>query len=312
MQYLIILHMDFQQILNRIEAEVQQIEDRGQAADYIPALAHQDLTQFGMAVHTVDGEDYQVGQAETRFSVQSIAKVFTLSMAMKRLDEKVWDRVGKEPSGTGFNSLVQLEYEEGIPRNPFMNAGAIVITDMICRQPEETKREILDFVRKISGNPTISYDLNVAQSEKDTGYRNVALANFIKSYGNLKHEPCDVLEVYYHQCALEMSCMDLSRAFIYLAHQGYSTICQEQILSLRQSKRMNSQLSTSGLYDAAGDFAYKVGLPGKSGVGGGIIAVIPGKLAISVWSPGLNASGNSKIGLKALELFTTYTGISVF
>lgn len=304
--------MDFQEILNQIEAELQHIADRGQAADYIPALEDQGLNQFAMAVHTVDGEDFKVGQAETLFSIQSIAKVFTLSMAMQKYDEKVWDRVGKEPSGTRFNSLVQLEHEEGIPRNPFMNAGAIVITDMISQNPEEVKKEILSFVRNISGNPSISYDLKVAQSEKDTGYRNVALANFIKSYGNLENEPCEVLDVYYHQCAIEMSCLDLSRAFIFLANQGNSPFCQEQILSLRQSKRMNALLSTSGLYDAAGDFAYKVGLPGKSGVGGGIVAVIPGKLAVSVWSPGLNASGNSKIGLKALELFTTYTGISLF
>jgi len=304
--------MDFQEILNQIEAELHEISDRGLVADYIPALAHQDLHQFAMAIHTVDGNDYQVGNADTKFSIQSIAKVFTLSMAMQRFDEKVWERVGKEPSGTRFNSLVQLEHEEGIPRNPFMNAGAIVITDMISEQPEEIKKEILSFVRKLTGNPEITYDLNVAQSEKESGYRNIALANFIKSYGNLNNEPCDVLDVYYHQCAIEMTCVDLSRAFIFLANQGNSPFCQEQILSLRQSKRMNSLLSTSGLYDAAGDFAYRVGLPGKSGVGGGIVAVIPGKLSISVWSPGLNASGNSKIGLKALELFTTYTGISVF
>jgi glutaminase len=304
--------MDFQEILNKIENELQNETQRGQAANYIPALANQDLNQFAMAVHTVDGQEYQIGSATHFFSIQSIAKVFTLSMAMQKYDEQVWKRVGKEPSGTRFNSLVQLEFEEGIPRNPFMNAGAIVITDMIMENAGKMKKELLEFVREIASNPQISYDFEVAHSEKETGYRNEALANFIKSFGNLNNEPDDVLDVYYHQSALQMSCMDLSRAFIYLANKGYSSHCQKQILNPRQCKRMNSILLTSGLYDAVGDFAYRVGLPGKSGVGGGIVAIIPGQLVVTVWSPGLNKSGNSQIGLLALELFTTYTGISVF
>ncbi len=304
--------MNIQEILLQIEQEVHSDTSRGKAADYIPALAEIDLNKFGMAVHTIDGQEYKVGQADEFFSIQSIAKVFSLSMAMQQFDEKVWDRVGKEPSGTRFNSLVQLEFEEGIPRNPFMNAGAIVITDMITKNPEPMKKDLLSFVRNLTGNPNVSYDFEVAQSEKESGYRNVALANFLKSYNNLNNEPEEVLDVYYHQSAIQMSCADLSRAFIFLANKGFSPYCEQEVLSLRQSKRMNSLLLTSGLYDAAGDFAYRVGLPGKSGVGGGIAAVIPGQLAVSVWSPGLNESGNSKIGLKALELFTTYTGISVF
>lgn len=304
--------MNIQEILEKIEQEVSGITDKGKAADYIPALSGQDLNQFAMAVHTVEGKDYSVGLAQEHFSIQSIAKVFTLSLAMKKFDEEVWMRVGKEPSGTRFNSLVQLEYEEGIPRNPFMNAGALVITDMITEKPGKIKKEILQFVRNLSGNPQVSYDFEVAHSESETGYRNKALANFIKSFGNLDNEPEEVLDVYYHQSAIQMSCIDLSRAFIYLANRGYSSFCKQQILNPRQTKRMNSILQTSGLYDAVGDFAYRVGLPGKSGVGGGIVGIIPGQMAVSVWSPGLNESGNSKIGLKALELFTTYTGISVF
>jgi glutaminase len=304
--------MNIQEILEQIYKEVGEMKDRGKAADYIPALSHQNLNQFGMAVHTVDGQEFSVGQAKEFFSIQSIAKVFTLTLAMKAYDEKVWERVGKEPSGTGFNSLVQLEYEAGIPRNPFMNAGAIVITDMIMSQPGKLKKELLQFVRSLSGNSLVSYDFEVAHSEKETGYRNRALANFIKSFGNLNNEPDDVLDVYFHQSSIQMSCMDLSRAFIFLANKGYSTFCNQQVLNPRQTKRMNSVLQTSGLYDAAGDFAYRVGVPGKSGVGGGIAAVIPGHMAVTVWSPGLNESGNSKVGLKALELFTTYTGISVF
>lgn len=304
--------MNIQEILGKIQNEINEISDRGKTADYIPALAKQDLKQFAMAVHTVEGKEYSVGQARELFSIQSIAKVFTLSLAIKQFDEEVWKRVGKEPSGTRFNSLVQLEYEEGIPRNPFMNAGALVITDMITEKAGKMKKDLLQFVRKLSGNPHVSYDFEVAQSEKETGYRNTALANFIKSFGNLKNEPEEVLDVYYHQSAIQMSCMDLSRAFIFLANRGHSPFCDKQILNPRQTKRLNSILLTCGLYDAVGDFAYRVGIPGKSGVGGGIVGVIPDKMAVSVWSPGLNENGNSKIGSKALELFTTYTGISVF
>ncbi len=304
--------MNYQEVLNRIHQEVQQKKNRGKVATYIPALAEADIQKFGMAIHTIDGEDYQVGDAEEFFSIQSIAKVFTLTKAIQQHDEKVWKRVGKEPSGTAFNSLVQLEVEQGIPRNPFMNAGALVITDMITKGTGKMKKDLIAFVRNLSGNNQVSYDFEVAHSEEETGYRNVALANFIKSFDNLTNEPKTVLDVYYHQSAIQMSCLDLSRACIFLANKGQSPFCKEQILTPRQTKRMNSILLTSGMYDAVGDFAYRVGLPGKSGVGGGIVAIIPGKLAVSVWSPGLNASGNSQIGLKALELFTTYTGISVF
>jgi len=304
--------MDYQKILDQIYSEVNNEPEKGKVADYIPALAKIDPEKFGIAIHTIDGKDYSVGNADEFFSIQSIAKVLTLTLAMQQFDEKVWNRVGKEPSGTPFNSLVQLESSNGIPRNPFMNAGALVITDMINENAGRTKMELIEFVRELSGNKQVSYDFEVADSEEKTGYRNRALANFIKSYNNLENEPDDVLDVYYHQSAIRMSCVDLSRAFIYLANGGYSTIAKKQILNSRQTKRVNSVMLIGGLYDAAGDFAYKVGLPGKSGVGGGIIAVIPGKLIITVWSPELNKTGNSAKGLKALELFTTYTGISVF
>ncbi|RLD46120.1 MAG: glutaminase [Bacteroidetes bacterium] len=304
--------MDYQEILDRIYEEVRQESNKGIIADYIPALAEVDPNKFGIAVHTVDGKDYNVGDASEKFSIQSIAKLFTLTMAIKKYDEAVWDRVGKEPSGTAFNSLIQLEYEMGIPRNPFINAGALVVTDIITNGVGKAKKSVIEFMRKISNNNNIAYDFEVADSERNTGYKNVALANLIKSFGNLNNKPEDVLSVYYHQSSIHMSCIDLSRSTIFLANKGFSPYCNEQVIGPRQTKRVNSVMLTSGMYDAVGDFAYRVGLPGKSGVGGGIIAVIPGKLSISVWAPGLNSSGNSTLGLRALELFTTYTGLSVF
>ncbi len=304
--------MNYQDILEQIYKEISQEKDKGVIADYIPALEEVDPNKFGIAIHTVSGEDYSIGDANEFFSIQSIAKLFTLTMAIQKFDEKVWARVGKEPSGTAFNSLVQLEYEKGIPRNPFINAGALVVTDMLTDGVGKIKMQLIEFLRKIAGNKNISYDFEVAYSEKNTGYKNVALANLIKSFDNLKNKPEDVLSVYYHQSAIQMSCKDLSRAAIFLANQGHSPFCDERIIGPRQTKRINSIMLTSGMYDAVGDFAYRVGLPGKSGVGGGIVAIIPGVLSISVWAPGLNSSGNSTLGLKALELFTTYTGLSIF
>ncbi len=304
--------MNYQEIIEKIYKEIKLEVDKGVKADYIPALEEVDENKFGMAIHTVDGKDYMVGDADEKFSIQSIAKLFTLTMAIEDYDEEVWNRVGKEPSGTAFNSLVQLEYEKGIPRNPFINAGALVVTDMITNGVGKAKKNIIEFIRNIAGNRNVSYDFEVAYSEKNTGFKNVALANLIKSFGNLNNIPEDVLSVYYHQSAIQMSCLDLCRAGIFLANKGYSPYCNTQILGPRQTKRINAIMLTSGMYDAIGDFAYRVGLPGKSGVGGGIIAVMPGELCISVWAPGLNESGNSTLGLKALELFTTYTEQSVF
>lgn len=303
--------MDYNKILEEIYCEISQIEDRGRVADYIPALGAVSPEKFGMALKLVTGEEYHMGDAFENFSIQSISKVFTLTLSLENDDSILNRRVGIEPSGNAFNSLVQLETENGIPRNPFINAGAIVITDSLLSIHKNPKNRIVDFVRQLSGNSGIIYDFEVAHSEKETGYRNMALANFIKSYGNLSNNVEDVLDTYYHQCSLSMSCMDLARAFIFLANNG-KDLEGKEILSYRQTKKVNSLLMTCGTYDAVGNFAYKVGIPAKSGVGGGIVGIIPGVMTVVVWSPGLDKAGNSLLGSKALEQFTTLTGRSVF
>ncbi len=286
---------------------------KGTVADYIPKLASVPLEKFGMAVHTLDGKSFVVGDAQEHFSIQSISKVYTLTLALKSIGEKkLLERVGREPSGSPFNSLIQLEYENGIPRNPFINAGALVLVDIILSHSRDAAQTILEFVRERSDNMKINFDLEVAASEERTGYRNAALANFLKSYGNLHNPVRDVLATYYLQCSLNMNCLDLAKSFLILANHGVSPWSGKQILTKSQAKRINSLMLTCGTYDAVGDFAYRVGLPGKSGVGGGIIALIPGKLCVSVWAPGLNPSGNSLAGTLALELFTTKTGMSIF
>jgi glutaminase len=310
--------MNYQQILNDIYTEVQPLLQEGAVADYIPELAHVPSTKFGMALITHSGDQFQVGDAAEPFSIQSISKLFTLTLAMRLEGDAIWQRIGREPSGTAFNSLVQLEYENGIPRNPFINAGALVVTDMILSHAcpsgylENAHQTVLNFIRKLSQNESINFDLKVAESERMTGYRNVALANFIKSFGNLRNEPAAVLDAYFHHCSIAMTCSDLARAGLFLANKGRMPATDEEIVKPNQAKYIKALMQICGTYDAVGDFAYRVGLPGKSGVGGGILAVMPGEFSVCAWSPGLNENGNSLAGTKALELLTTLTAISIF
>lgn len=305
---------DLQAILDGIHAELLPRIGDGKVADYIPELAKVDPKQFGMAIATVDGKVYSIGDAGVPFSIQSISKVFMLTLALGKVGESLWNRVGREPSGTAFNSIVQLEREEGIPRNPFVNAGAIAVSDVVLagHEPREAIGELLRFVRYVADDETISIDDKVARSETQTGYRNFALANFMRAYGNIHHPVEHVLGVYFHQCALSMSCQQLAKAGLYLAARGSNPITGHSVVSPKRARRINALMLTCGHYDGSGDFAYHVGLPGKSGVGGGILAVAPGIGSIAVWSPGLNKVGNSQLGAVALEMLAARTGWSVF
>lgn len=304
--------MDYQKVLKSIHRQVKPLLSQGTPFSQIPALEACPMKKFGMAVKTVEGEEYTIGQAFEPFSIQSISKVFTLIMAMKANGDELWRRVGREASGNPFNSLVQLEYEQGIPRNPFINAGALVITDCVISGAAEGKSAILNFVKSLSANPELQYNFEIARSEARHGHRNAALANFMKSFGNIDNDIHEVLDVYFHQCALLMSCMDLARAFVPLANNGYPLNARRPVITRTQTKKINSLMLTCGLYNAVGDFAYRVGIPGKSGVGGGIVGVIPNTLSVCVWSPGLDQLGNSLAGTRALELFTAKTGLSIF
>ncbi len=304
--------MDYQRILEDIRRDVHPLVGQGRVADYIPALARVPADRFGMALQVIGGPLFRVGDADVPFSIQSLSKVFALTLALQSVGEALWERVGREPSGNPFNSLVQLEYERGIPRNPFINAGALVVADVVLAHASDARRAVLDLVRSVSGNTTVAYDAEVARSERAWGDRNAALAHFLKSFGNLHGDVDAVLDAYVHQCALSMNCVDLARAFQYLAHGGVNPFTGERLMTPSLTKRTNALMLTCGVYDAAGDFAYRVGLPGKSGVGGGIAAVLPGRWSVCVWSPGLNEHGNSLAGTLALELLTTRTGLSIF
>jgi glutaminase len=303
---------DYSRVLEEIFQEIQPHLTEGRVADYIPELASVPLEQFGMALVDGGGTVHTCGAAEQPFSVQSISKIFSLTLALKELGNDLWQRVGREPSGSAFNSLIHLEYEDGKPRNPFINAGAMVVTDAVLELYPDALDTILSTVRQLSGNPTIGINAQVAASEAASGYRNASLANFLKSFGRLNATVEQVLNNYYQHCALEMSTVDLARAGFFLMNQGIPLGAAEPFISSNKAKYINSLMLTCGTYDSVGDFAYRVGLPGKSGVGGGILAVMPGQFSVCVWSPGLDSSGNSLAGTLALEWLTTKTGISIF
>ncbi|MFD3699005.1 glutaminase [Streptomyces sp. NPDC058646] len=303
--------LDYAALLEQIAADVAPLVGSGTPAEYIPALASVDPGQFGMAVAGLGGEVFGVGDWQVPFSAQSITKVFALALALAEGGDSLWERVGREPSGNPFNSLVQLEYENGIPRNPFINAGALVVTDRLQTLTGDASSELLGFLREESRNPGIGFDAEVAASEQAHGDRNAAVAHFMASYGNIDNPVPALLEHYFWQCSIEMSCADLARAGLFLARHGLRAD-GSRLLTRSEAKQINAVMLTCGTYDAAGEFAYRVGLPGKSGVGGGIVAVVPGLCALAVWSPGLDAQGNSVAGVAALDRFTTLTGLSVF
>jgi len=303
--------IDYQSILNEIQKEVKNTLNKGEVASYIPELATIDVSNFGVYLKQINGNSYSIGDWEKPFSIQSISKVLSLSKALQLIGCNIWDRVDVEPSGNPFNFLSLLEQENGIPRNPLINSGAIVVADILVSKLENPKEDFIKYIRELVNAPTIDYNYKVAASEKEKGYKNYAIANMLKSYGNLKNDVEVVLDFYFHQCSIELNCAQITNAFYLFSNKG-KCIQGKKHLTLSQVKRINALMLTCGFYDEAGEFAFTVGLPGKSGVGGGIVALLPNSFVIATWSPGLNKKGNSLLGMKALEQFTTKTGESIF
>lgn len=304
--------MNYKEVLEKVMGRVRAEENLGRLATYIPELGNVNPEKLGVHLATVNNFDLGLGNHKEKLSIQSIAKVFSLCLAYKMVGEPIWKRVDVEPSGNPFNSLVQLEADSGIPRNPFINAGAIVICDILISKLKTPKADFLAFVRDVSDNPNLDFCQKIADSEKSVGYRNVALCNFIKALGNIENNPEEVLDFYFCLCSLEMTCQELSKAFLFLANGGKKVSDGKEVLNRSQTKRINALMQTCGFYDESGEFAFEVGLPGKSGVGGGIVAVFPNNYSIAVWSPKLNPKGNSYKGMMFLEMFTTETESSIF
>lgn len=300
-------------MLESILTQVRPLIGQGKVADYIPALASVEANKLAIAVSTIDGRHFQAGDADERFSIQSISKVLSLVVAMDHYrEEEIWQRVGKDPSGHPFNSLLQLEIEQGKPRNPFINAGALVVCDMLQSRLSAPRQRMLEVVRQLSDVSDITYDSRVARSEFDHSARNAAIAWLMKSFGNFHNDVATVLQNYFHYCALKMSCVELAKTFLFLADEGRASHLTRSVISPLQSRQVNALMATSGMYQSAGEFAWRVGLPAKSGVGGGIVAIVPHEMAICVWSPELDEAGNSLAGIAMLEALSHQLGRSVY
>ncbi len=304
--------MNYQKIIQEIYTEVYNQSIMGMMPTYIPELAHINPNKFAINLSTLDGKNYGIGNYDEKFSAQSIMKVFSFTLAYKIIGGEIFKRVGVEPSGDPFNSLIQLEQEHGKPRNPFINAGALVVCDVLIDELSDPEEELFGFIRKLSGNEKIDYNPKVYQSEKSVGYKNKAAINLMKAFDAIHNNTDEVLDLYYKLCSIEMTVQELSHTFLLFANEGKLLSTGEAILTKSKNKRLNALMQTCGFYDEAGEFSFKVGLPGKSGVGGGIVAIHPQKYAVSVWSPPLNLKGNSVKGMKALELLTTKLGWSIF
>ncbi len=286
----------------------------GTTAQYIPALAQVDINKFGASIVTLDGEVATFGDAQEQFSVQSIAKTLMLAESLNTIGDTLWNRVNHEPSGNTFNSIVQLEIEKGIPRNPFINAGALVLSDVMLGKstPYLQQKIFLSKIRDLSQDESIDIDYGVAKSEIEHAFRNTSLLSFMKSFNNIDNTIDDVLKLYCHICSLSMNCLQMARTFLFLANEGVNPLTGERVVTAEHSRQINAIMMTCGHYDASGSFALKVGLPGKSGVGGGIVTIVPNKGVITVWSPGLNTNGNSMAGTAALEAIVKETGWRIF
>lgn len=304
--------MIYKELLSEIVKEVRSLPSEGEVANYIPELAKVSPDKFGIHLTTVSGEHYQEGDSQEKFSIQSISKVLTLCMAFSEIGDKLWERVGVEPSGNPFNSIVQLEYENGIPRNPFVNAGALVVVDVLLSVLKNPLDDLMQFAKSLTGVSTIKFNEAVARSEKETGHLNMAFVHMMKAKGNIHNSAEDILDFYYKQCALEMNCKELAQAFLPFTENGELFDHAGFSLTTSKVKRLNALMLSCGFYDESGEFAFKVGLAGKSGVGGGIVAVFPEEFSVAVWSPKLNKKGNSVRGMKSLELLTTKSGSSIF
>lgn len=292
---------EYQSLLDRVHATVSAQPIRGKVADYIPALARVDGRRFGLALALTDGRVFSAGEADEPFSIQSMSKLLTLVMAQRLYGDDLWQRVGREPSGTAFNSLVQLEHEDGFPRNPFINAGALAISNALVSRYAQPERAILDFLASLCGREKIFIDEDVARSEEQHGDRNRAIAYFLKAHDRFENDVAEVTRTYFRQCAIPLTCRELAQAALFLANNG-TTLDGVRVLSPTQTRQTLAVMLTCGLYDGVGDFVFRVGLPAKSGVGGGIIAILPGVGSLCVWSPPLDTRGNSARGIDALEL----------
>jgi glutaminase len=308
---------ELDQLLRDVTERARPAAHDGEVASYIPALADVDPEKFSLAAIEMDGTEHATGDADEPFPIQSISKVFALVLAMQKADEgdgvadELWRRVGREPSGDPYNSLVQLEREQGVPRNPMINAGSLIVDDVLLDHCDDARASMHELISELAGEE-VAVDEEVLRSERDTASRNRAMANLMASFGNLTHEVDEVLDLYVDQCAISMNSRQLARAVRFLANDGVDPTSGRRLLSSALTRRVAAIMLTCGTYDAAGEFAFQVGLPCKSGVAGAIVALVPRQMGVCVWSPPLEPSGNSLAGRVALTELSRRLDLTIF
>lgn len=302
-------------LLNTLVEKNKIYGKEGKVASYIPALSEADPDDLGIYIVESSGKEYYSGEYDKKFTMQSISKIVTLILAIRDNGRyNVLKKVDVEPTGMGFNSIVNLEARvSGKPYNPMINAGAIVTTSLIDgKNVDEKLDKILDFMRKVTNNNTIDVNESVYLSEKETGNRNRALAYFMKSTGVLNGDVEETLDLYFKQCSIELTAKDLARFGAVLANDGVIPWTNEKIIPKEVCRIVKTIMVTCGMYDASGEFAVNVGIPAKSGVGGGIIATVPRKFGIGIYGPSLDERGNSIAGLKLIEELSKELDLSIF
>ena len=288
--------------------------DTGEVARYIPELGRADPAWVALAVETVDGTRIAVGDTDVRFTLQSTSKVFSLAALLAQGDPELFDCVGREPSGDAFHSIVRLEEERGRPRNPFINAGAIVVSDRLAgADPERCVAGLRRWLRAAGGDgvATFAMDEAVYASECETGYRNRALAHYMRHHGTVR-DPERAVDAYFRQCSLTADVSELARVATFLANGGVDPVTGRRILGEDDTRTVVALMTTCGLYDEVGRFAVDVGVPAKSGVSGAIVAVVPGHLAVACYGPALGPRGNSVAGVAMLRHLAGTLRLSLF
>ncbi|PTM59913.1 glutaminase A [Desmospora activa] len=302
-----------QTMLEEMVEKYREVGHQGKLADYIPELAKQDPLSLGIAIRTVDGEEYSAGDCPLTFTLQSISKVITLILAlMDHGEDVVFSRVGMEPTGDPFNAIYKLEmYSPGKPLNPMINAGALVVSSLIGGNTVDQRlQRVLALVRDMADNPKIEINTAVYHSERATGHRNRAMAHFLKEFGMIDDVE-STLELYFQQCSIAVNCRDLARMGLCLAQYGVNQ-SGKQVIPQELARLVKTFMVTCGMYNASGEFAIYAGIPAKSGVSGGILASVPDKMGIGVFGPALDEKGNSIAGSALLKGLSRSYNLSIF
>ena len=302
-------------ILQDIIDDNRKYTEQGQVATYIPELKKANRDDLGICLIDMNNNIYKAGNCDTKFTIQSISKAIVLAMVLEDNDwSYVFSKVGMEPSGDPFNSIMKLETTDTKkPCNPMINAGAIVTTSLIKGKDVKEKEErMLNFFKKLSKNDNLKINYDVYESEKATGDRNRAMAYLLKNDGFIEGNVEEVLDLYFKQCSIEVDCVDLARMGVNLASYGVDIETGERLVDENISRIVKTFMVTCGMYDASGEFAIKVGIPSKSGVGGGIMSSVPTKMGIGIYGPSLDTKGNSIAGLKILQKLSKEYNLSIF